>query len=65
MLSGRVKQFFYEDLAALPTDGSVTLLDTRTNGEYAGGHAEGFTTHIPVDDLRARIGELDNSKPSM
>ena len=63
VLSGRVKQFFYEDLAALPTDGSVTLLDTRTNGEYAGGHAEGFTTHIPVDDLRARIGELDNSKP--
>ena len=63
VLSGRVKQFFYEDLAALPTDGSVTLLDTRTNGEYAGGHAEGFTTHIPVDDLRARIGELDKSKP--
>lgn len=63
VLTGKVKQFFYEDLAALPKDGSVTLLDTRTNGEYAGGHAEGFTTHIPVDDLRARIGELDKSKP--
>lgn len=63
VLSGRVKQFFYEDLAALPTDGSVTLLDTRTDAEYAGGHADGFATHIPVDDLRARIGELDPAKP--
>ena len=63
VLSGRVKQFFYEDLATLPTDGSITLLDTRTDAEYAGGHADGFATHIPVDDLRARIGELDPAKP--
>ena len=39
------------------------MLDTRTDAEYAGGHADGFATHIPVDDLRARIGELDPAKP--
>ncbi len=63
MISGKVKQFYYEDLEALPRDGSVILLDTRTDREYRRGHAEGFETHIPVDDLRSRIHELDRSKP--
>ena len=38
---------------ALPRDGSVTLLDVRTPGEYADGHTEGFV-NLPVDDLRER-----------
>ncbi len=63
VLAGRVKQFFYEDIAALAENDGVTRLDTRTNAEYAGGFAEGFTTHIPVDDLRVRLDELDKSKP--
>lgn len=63
LINGKVKQFYYEDLATLPRDGSVTLLDTRTDGEYRMGHAEGFETHIPVDDLRCRMQELDQSKP--
>ena len=58
-----MKQFFYEDLENLPKDGSVVLLDTRTAGEYARGHAEGFETHIPLDELRSRLGELDKNKP--
>ena len=62
LVAGRVKQFHFEDVAALPTDGSVTLLDTRTPLEYARGHAEGFV-NIPVDDLRGRLGELDRAKP--
>ena len=62
LAKGLVKQFFPEDVAALPRDGSVTLLDTRTPGEYAGGHAEGFV-NIPVDELRDRLDEIPAGKP--
>ena len=62
LVAGRVKQFHFEDVASLPKDGSVTLLDTRTPFEYARGHAEGFV-NIPVDDLRGRLRELDKAKP--
>lgn len=63
VLTGKVKQFFYEDALALVDNPNVTLLDTRTEGEYSRGHAEGFQTHIPVDQLRERLGELDKTKP--
>ena len=56
LANGIVKQFHTEDVGALPHDGSVTLLDARTAGEYAGGHIEGFQ-NIPVDELRERLGE--------
>ena len=59
--NGVLKQWHLEDVDKLPRDGSVTLLDTRTVGEYAGGHIDGFT-NIPVDELRERLGELDKSK---
>ena len=62
LAKGLVKQFFTEDVAALPRDGSVTLLDTRTPGEYVGGHAEGFV-NIPVDELRDRLDEIPAGKP--
>ena len=60
--SGIVKQFHYDELDKLPRDGSVTLLDTRTQGEYARGHVDGFI-NIPVNDLRENIDKLDKSKP--
>ena len=60
--NGVLKQWHLADLDGLPRDGSVTLLDTRTVGEYAGGHIDGFT-NIPVDELRERLGELDKGKP--
>lgn len=62
VLNGTVKQFFYEDLAKLDGENMI-LLDTRTYAEYESGHADGFDTHIPVDDLRVRMCELDSSKP--
>ena len=62
LLTGKVCQIRFDDLAALPRDG-VTLLDTRTAAEYAAGHADGFDKHIPVDELRERLGELDRRKP--
>ena len=62
-LSGQVKNFFWDDVASLPRDGSVTLLDVRTDSERGNGqYIEGFL-HIPVDELRQRAGELDKSKP--
>ena len=59
---GVLKQWHLADVDTLPRDGSVTLLDTRTTGEFAGGHIDGFT-NIPVDELRERLDELDKSKP--
>ena len=60
--SGIVKQFHFDELDKLPKDGSVTLLDTRTQSEYARGHVDGFI-NIPVNDLRENIDKLDKSKP--
>ena len=60
--SGVLRQFHLGDVAALPRDGSVTLLDTRTVREYERGHIEGFV-NIPVDELRERIGEIERGKP--
>ncbi len=59
---GLVRQFHLAELAALPRDGSVTLLDVRTPQEYAQGRVEGFRS-IPVDELRERLGELEPGKP--
>lgn len=59
---GVVKQFHWEDVAGLPRDGSVTLLDARTPGEYSGGCAEGFV-NVPLDELRDRLGEIAPGKP--
>ena len=60
--NGLVKQFHWDEVADLPRDGSVTLLDTRTANEYAHGHADGFI-NIPVDELRERLSEIDRTKP--
>lgn len=60
--NGVVKQWYYKEDEMLPRDGSVTLLDTRTQMEFSMGHAEGFI-NIPVDELRESIGKLDKGKP--
>ena len=62
LAKGLLRQWHLEDADALPRDGSVTLLDTRTPGEYRRGHIEGFV-NIPVDELRERLGELSPGKP--
>ena len=61
-ISNGLKQWHLSDAANLPRDGSVTLLDTRTVGEYSRGHIDGFK-NIPVDELRERIGEIEPGKP--
>ena len=59
---GVLKQWHLDDVDKLPRDGSVTLLDTRTVGEYSRGHIDGFK-NIPVDELRERFEELEEGKP--
>lgn len=61
LATGKVRQFHFEQVASLPRDASVTLLDARTPGEYARGHVEGFV-NIPVDELRGRLGEIPRGK---
>ena len=61
LANGTVWQFHWDEVDALPRDGSVTLLDTRTAEEYQSGHIEG-TIHIPVDELRERMNELETGK---
>ena len=60
--SGVLKQWHLADLNDLLQKDSVTLLDTRTVGEFNRGHIPGFR-NIPVDDLRDRIAELAPGKP--
>lgn len=62
IITGKVKQFFWHDVENLPRDGSVTLLDVRTAAEVRRGKIDGFI-NIPLDSLRARIGEIPKDKP--
>lgn len=62
ILTGKVKNFHWHDVDALPRDGSVTLLDTRTAMEFESGTLAGFI-NIPLDELRNRLGEIDKTKP--
>ena len=60
--SGQLKQFHLEDINDLPLDGSVTLLDARTEGEFSRGHVTDFI-NIPVDQLRENLNKLPKDKP--
>lgn len=57
-----LNQFHLEDVKNLPRDGSVILLDVRTEREYSRGHIEG-SDNIPVDELRDRMSEIEKGKP--
>lgn len=60
--SGQLKQFHLEDIKNLPSDGSVTLLDTRTEGEFSRGHVNDFI-NIPIDLLRENLDKIPKDKP--
>lgn len=62
IVTGKIKQFFWNDVENLPRDNSVTLLDTRTVTEAARGKIDGFV-NIPLDSLRERINEIPKDKP--
>lgn len=61
LLMGKVKNFHWHEVKDLPRDGSVILLDVRTKSEYEKGYIYGFIP-IPLDELRGRLSELDQTK---
>lgn len=62
VISGKIKQFFWNDVQNLPRDSSVTLLDVRTITEVKRGKIDGFI-NIPLDSLREHISEISRDKP--
>ena len=48
-------------VAAAAEDDNTVLLDVRTQEEYDEGHLNGAVL-IPVEELRSRLGELDQTK---
>lgn len=61
LLKGNWKPFYWQDIASLDLQ-KITLLDVRTEEEFANGTLEG-AYNIPLDDLRARVDSLDRDKP--
>ncbi len=62
IVTGKVKQFYTDDLEKLRNEKNAFLLDSRTRAEYAAGHADGFL-NIPVDELRQRVDEIPKDRP--
>lgn len=62
IISGKMKQFFWHDVETLPRDGSVTLLDVRTETEVKRGKIDGFLS-IPLDSLRENLSQIPKGKP--
>ena len=62
IVTGKVKQIHWHDVAGLPRDGSAVLIDVRTPREYDNGHVDGFV-NLPVDELRDRMDEIPCGKP--
>ncbi|MCR5107128.1 MAG: CoA-disulfide reductase [Lachnospiraceae bacterium] len=60
--AGLLKQYQWYDDEKLKRDGSVTLLDIRTEEEYRRGSIEGYK-NIPLDELRDRLNEIEKGKP--
>jgi len=59
VLRGDVELWEPEELASLRPD--QALVDVRTRAEFAAGTIPG-ATNVPVDELRARLGELPREK---
>ncbi|KAG5190077.1 hypothetical protein JKP88DRAFT_299693 [Tribonema minus] len=63
VMDGLVTQLDWRDLAAAAADADTAVIDVRGAGEIAaaGALTEG-AINIPLDDLRARIGEVPRGK---
>jgi NADPH-dependent 2,4-dienoyl-CoA reductase/sulfur reductase-like enzyme/peroxiredoxin family protein/rhodanese-related sulfurtransferase/TusA-related sulfurtransferase len=61
LLQGSWKPFYWQDIAGLDPQ-KVTLLDVRTEEEFANGTLEG-AYNMPLDDIRERCATLDKDKP--
>jgi CoA-disulfide reductase len=60
VLEGHLEVYTVQDIAKIEGTSSICL-DVRTQKEYDQGHIP-HAVHIPVDELRNRLAELDASK---
>jgi NADPH-dependent 2,4-dienoyl-CoA reductase/sulfur reductase-like enzyme/peroxiredoxin family protein/rhodanese-related sulfurtransferase/TusA-related sulfurtransferase len=61
LMTGKSKNFHWHDIDGLDPR-KATLLDVRTVPEFTMGAIPGFV-NIPLDELRGRLSEIDQSKP--
>ncbi len=61
ILSGKVKNFYWNEVADLQKRDDVVLVDLRTVTEFENGTIDGFV-NIPLDDLRNNLHKIDKSK---
>ncbi len=61
ILTGRVKNFYFDQIEELMKDDNNDFIDIRTESEFAKGSISGFR-NIPLDSLRDRINEIDKNK---
>lgn len=59
ILQGRLNIFYWDQFDQITPDD--LLIDVRTKAEFEDGHLPN-ALNIPVDELRARIGEIDRNK---
>lgn len=62
LLTGKVRAFQWDQVADLPRDGSVNLIDSRPAVAYDLGHIDGFI-NIPEASIRSSLDKIDASKP--
>lgn len=61
LLTEKVTQFHWHDIASVLEDHNAVLLDVRTAEEHGKGAIPG-AQHIPLDTLREKLTEMDRSK---
>ncbi|MGI6361701.1 MAG: FAD-dependent oxidoreductase [Bacillota bacterium] len=61
VMTGKIKQFHWHDVEKIQKDEKALLLDVRTDEEYTEGYIPG-NLHIPLDSLRERLKEIDQTK---
>ena len=59
--SGKVEQFYWQDLDFLASDPRVQIIDVRSEKEFARGHLE-EAINIPLPQLRLSLDKLDAAK---
>jgi rhodanese-related sulfurtransferase len=60
-MSDEDRQIAPERVSELADSGEAQLVDVRLPEEWEAGHVAG-ATHIPIDSLSSRAGEIDRSK---
>lgn len=61
LLTGKVRQFHWDEIPRVLEDPHSILLDVRTDMEWSNGSIPG-AVHIPLDSLRESLSKLDPEK---